>query len=140
MKTAAMLFALCGCVLLTDAPASGEVAPEVDCDNAMTQRDMNMCAAKDYQEADQALNLQWTETRKVVAERDAQLDPADRGGAKALLAAQRAWISYRDGQCEASGYSAYGGSMQPMLISSCRATMTRARTQELRSLAESFGQ
>ena len=45
---------------------------------------------------------------------------------------QRGWIAYRDGQCELYGFEARGGSMEPMLVSGCKADMTRARTKELR--------
>ncbi len=36
-----VILMLCGCVLLQDAPASGEDVRDVDCNNAQTQADMN---------------------------------------------------------------------------------------------------
>ena len=55
---------------------------------------------------------------------------------RALLACQRAWLTYRDAQCLIEGYAARGGSMEPMLLSGCIARLTMARTQALRDLIE----
>lgn len=134
MKSAPILM-LCGCVLLADGPAYSEDEPEVDCANAVTQYDMNVCADRDYKAADKELNLQWVKTRKVVAEWDADLDEQAKGAVASLLKAQRAWIEYRDGQCNAAGYAVWGGSMYPMVVASCLTDLTRKRTEELKDLA-----
>ncbi|MCM2473219.1 DUF1311 domain-containing protein [Rhizobium sp. CG5] len=136
MKSALFLM-LCGCVLLVDAPASGE--DEVDCANAMTQFDMNACAQKDYEAADARLNAQWKLTKTAMADVDSGLDEALKGASKALLDGQRAWIAYRDAQCTLAGFEARGGSMEPMLVSGCLAELTDARTKELKALADGLG-
>lgn len=136
MKSALFLM-LCGCVLLVDAPASGE--DEVDCNNAMTQHDMNACANKDYEAADARLNTQWKLTKKAMADVDSELDETLKGASKALLEGQRAWIAYRDAQCTLEGFEARGGSMEPMLVSGCLAELTDARTKELKALADGPG-
>jgi uncharacterized protein YecT (DUF1311 family) len=116
-------------LLLFAFPASGQ---EVDCNNAMAQQDMNFCAEQDFGAADSELNAVWMEARQVAKELDAELSEELKGADKALLAAQRAWIGYRDGQCELAGFEARGGSMEPMLVAGCKATLTRARTKELK--------
>ncbi|MNT91411.1 hypothetical protein D3C72_2325040 [compost metagenome] len=58
------------------------------------------------------------------------------GAEEALKKAQRAWIGYRDGQCELAGFEARGGSMEPMLVSGCLAQLTTTRTEELKALLE----
>ena len=60
------------------------------------------------------------------------------GAVEMLKKAQRAWIGYRDGQCQLSGYSARGGSMEPMLVSQCLADLTKKRTQELKDLLTEY--
>lgn len=67
----------------------------------------------------------------------AKIDAAYVGALEALKKAQRAWIGYRDGQCELAGFEARGGSMEPMLVSGCLAELTRKRTDELRKIVES---
>jgi uncharacterized protein YecT (DUF1311 family) len=130
-----VILMLCGCVLLQDAPASGEDVRDVDCNNAMTQVDMNQCAAEDYRKADAAMNAQWAETRAAMLAWDRATPPSDdNGAAKRLLASQRAWLAFRDAACDVEGYSVEGGSMQPLVISSCLAALTTRRTEELKSL------
>ncbi|MBT9369476.1 lysozyme inhibitor LprI family protein [Rhizobium sp. CSW-27] len=135
----ALLSMLCGCVLLVDGPSSAE-EPTVACDKAVTQADMTACARKDFEKADAGLNAQWLLTRKAMADRDAGLAADQRGGEQALLAAQRAWIAYRDGQCTAEGFAARGGTMEPMLVVACKAELSEVRTDELKQLAETIGQ
>lgn len=134
-----VILVVCGCVLLQDAPASSEDVRDVDCNNAQTQADMNQCAAEDYRKADAAMNAQWAETRAAMLAWDKATPPSDdNGAAKRLLVSQRAWLAYRDAACDLEGYSAEGGTMQPMVISFCLAELTKHRTVELKSLVEGF--
>jgi uncharacterized protein YecT (DUF1311 family) len=128
----------CAAVLLT-AGAAYAGDPPVDCKNAVTQTDMNICADRDYKAADAELNVQYRKTRAAMVSRDADLDDNLKGAEKALIKAQRAWVAYRDGECEAEGFEARGGSMEPMLVSGCLATLTRQRTKELKQLADGLG-
>lgn len=128
-----------GGALLADAVLA-EDAPKVDCDKAETQADMNICAGRDFTAADADLNAQWKITRQVMVDWDKALFADQRGAEKALLKGQRAWIDYRDGQCESEGFSARGGTLEPMLALSCKAELTKVRTEELKTLAETIGQ
>lgn len=105
--------------------------PAANCGDAVTQLDLNMCAAADYEAADAALNRVWKQARALARELDAGQDERLKGAEDALLAAQRGWIAYRDGHCTLAGFDARGGSMEPMLVSGCLAATTRLRTQEL---------
>ncbi len=130
---------LCGCVLLKDAPASSEDVRPVDCSNAQTQADMNQCAAYDYRKADAAMNAQWAETRAAMLAWDKVSPVSDNNGAaKRLLASQRSWLAYRDATCDVEGYSVEGGSMQPLIVSSCLAELTTRRTEELKRLGSFY--
>lgn len=114
----------------------------IDCANAMSQADMNQCAYQDFEKADKELNIVYKQALKSQEEVDkqaAEMGPNYVGAVKALKKAQRAWIDYRDGHCDGVGYEAVGGSMQGMLISGCQATMTTARTKELRELIQGMG-
>ena len=117
-------------VFVAASPAAAQ--DEIDCENAMGQQDMNACAAKDYDAADAELNAVWKQARGVAKDLDAELSEDLKGAEKALLAGQRGWIAYRDGQCELAGFEARGGSMEPMLVSGCLADLTRKRTKELK--------
>jgi len=128
MRSCAAALAL---LLAAAVPAAAQ--DEVDCNNQMAQQDMNYCAARDYEAADAELNTVWKQARAVAKDLDGELSDDLKGADKALLAGQRAWIGYRDAQCELAGFEARGGSMEPMLVSGCLAELTRARTKELKA-------
>ena len=125
-----------GLALLAGSAFAHDAEPKVDCANAMTQMDINICANEEYEAADKALNVQWAKTRKVMAEWDADIDAENRGAVDSLMKAQRAWIDYRDGQCDAVGYSVWGGTMYPAVVSGCLTELTQKRTEELKDLAK----
>ena len=107
-----------------------------DCGKAETQADMNSCAEQAFETADAALNAQYKKTRAALQAIDADLQDDMNGAEKALLAGQRGWIAYRDGECEAEGFQVRGGSMEPMVVASCQAAMSRLRTKELKALGD----
>lgn len=116
--------------------------PAIDCEEPMTQMAMNHCAFEDYKEADAALNAQWTLTSAAMKQRDEDSPPLDwddrAGYFDTLLEAQRAWITYRDAHCRSEGYRARGGTLEPLLVSSCKAHLTRLRTADLEELARTY--
>ncbi len=106
-----------------------------DCAEAMTQTAMTICAAQGYERADAELNRVWRELRAVTRAADAEPHDDGRPGHWAsLLAAQRAWLAYRDAHCRLVGYDARGGSLEPLLVANCRAELTRERTRSMRAL------
>lgn len=120
--------------------ATGAFSQEdkVNCANPQTQMEMTQCAGEDYDKADKDLNVQYQKLRKLVAERDKSADESTKGAVDALVAAQRAWVAFRDANCDFEGFQARGGSMEPQLVASCLADMSRKRTDELRALSEGF--
>ena len=113
-------------------------AQEPNCKEPQTQADMTICAGKDYEKADKQLNAEYQKLRKLLTERDKTADADGKGATDALVTAQRAWVAFRDANCALSGFQARGGSMEPMLISSCLAEMSGKRAEELRQLSEGF--
>jgi uncharacterized protein YecT (DUF1311 family) len=107
-------------------------AEETACMDAdQSQQGMNMCAGEAYQRADKALNAQW---QKVIARY------GDDAKAKALLLeGQRAWLTYRDAQCQMAAYDSIGGSIWPLINSGCLAELTRRRTRELAEVFQGEG-
>ncbi|MFN4153606.1 MAG: lysozyme inhibitor LprI family protein [Paracoccaceae bacterium] len=110
-------------------------AQAVNCSNAMTQMDINACAAADFNAADAALNAAYGQARDAMRRMDSGL-PAHQAGAEiALRDAQRAWISFRDLACIAEGFQMRGGSAEQMLVVGCKARLTQQRAQDLWTLA-----
>ena len=128
---------------LQPAPDAEPPNPEWNCDDPQFQQEMNWCSARDYARADAKLNAQWAITSARMKERDAGWDESVADGwdkrpgwHASLLEAQRAWITFRDAHCRVDGYTARGGTLEPLLVSSCKTALTKARTEQLRALAE----
>ena len=131
--------ALMSGLMASDAPAFAQDDPQVDCANAQTQMEMTFCANEDYGVADTELNVAYKATMAAMKTKDKELgeiEPDYVGAVEALKTAQRAWIAYRDGQCELAGFEARGGTMEPMLVALCLADLTRKRTAELKAVTE----
>lgn len=105
----------------------------------LPQQGMNMCAYEDWQTADRALNVVWPKVKAWAEATDtstAEWRPELANAEDNLLKAQRAWINYRDGHCETEGMKYAGGSIVPLIVNSCKASLTRQRTEELLLLLE----
>ena len=113
-------------------------AQDVECKNPQTQSDMTSCEAARHDAADKALNAQYKKTRAAMVAIDKDLDGDMKGAEQALVKAQRAWIDYRDAECDAAGFQARGGTMEPMLVAGCLADITDKRTKELKELEDSM--
>jgi uncharacterized protein YecT (DUF1311 family) len=101
-------------VLLLDLPFTGSV-------RGQSQTDMNRQAEDAYRRSDQELNAVYTKLKK-------QLDSARQ---KKLIAAEKAWVAFRDAQADFVASEAEGGSMYPMLLFSAREAVTRDRIRQL---------
>lgn len=121
--------ALVGVILI----AGTSLANAADtCADAKDQTTMNRCAEDSYKDADRALNAQYAVTRKAVLAYDPE-------GDKLLIAAQRAWVAFRDAHCTATSFAFKGGTMEPMMRFSCLAETTEARTAQLKRMASDYG-
>ena len=94
----------------------------VNCQSPLTQADINACAAISAKEADQALNQAYQQLK-------ARLSPQQDA---LLVAAQLAWIRFRDAQCELERSIEAGGSLSTTSHLECVRRLSSAREQELR--------
>ncbi len=93
------------------------------CDDPQTQSDMNYCAKYHFDKADGELNDVYGRLKSGYAKyADAK---------SALVAAQRAWVSFRDAECQQDEVAVDGGSAAAMIILDCKARLTNARTEQL---------
>ncbi|MEL7689876.1 lysozyme inhibitor LprI family protein [Citromicrobium bathyomarinum] len=124
-------------ILLLSAAQAAD--PQVDCENAMTQTDMNICSFRSYKRADSELNAAWSRASEHAKEMDRNAARYD-GDATAhsrLLAAQRAWLKFRDAHCLAeNGERENSGTIWPLLQNGCLEALTEARTAQLRQYVE----
>ncbi len=96
--------------------------------------------------ADAALNAQYRSTMATMAQADKTRDADLKDGSSkpdgrptyqtALLAAERAWLAYRDANCETVGLTFRGGAYEDEADGKCVNEMTRKRTIELKALSD----
>ena len=85
---------------------------------------MNECAGKAFDEADAKLNDAYKQIEGRLKD--------DAASKKLLVDAQRAWIAFRDAECNfQGGPRAEAGSMYPMVVASCQAALTNGRLKDL---------
>ncbi|WP_085713125.1 MULTISPECIES: lysozyme inhibitor LprI family protein [unclassified Pseudomonas] len=96
----------------------------VDCANASDQATMNQCAGQEYKAADKELNAVYQQITARLK------DNAE--GKKLLVSAQRAWIGFRDAECNFSASGVAGGSVYPLIYSNCLTSVTKVRTEALK--------
>lgn len=124
----AIALAACVFAALGTGPAAkpGLASDQPDCTAPATTADMVVCADQAYQAADGDLNHVWRTMRDHLTKDEKSL----------LLTAQRAWLKYRDANCDFAASPFAGGTIQPVIRLACLETMTRARTEELRTMLE----
>lgn len=123
------------CLFLSFGTTVAIAQENVDCGYPVTQIEMTYCAQEGWKKADAELNAVYKQAIAKMREMDSYLDPPLKGAANALKEAQRAWIPYRDKACEAYGFMARGGSMEPQLVYGCLATQTKIRIEQLEEIA-----
>jgi uncharacterized protein YecT (DUF1311 family) len=112
--------------------AGTAAAQSNDCADAMSQVDLNACAAEDLAWADEDLNAAYAGARAAMRSLDADQSEDTSDAEDALRAAQRAWIAFRDLACAAEGYTVAGGSIEPMVVLMCMTRLTETRAEDLR--------
>jgi uncharacterized protein YecT (DUF1311 family) len=126
--------------MLTLAMGSARAAEEekpIDCANAVSTYEMNACADKDFTAADAELNRVYAEALKSVPEMATEHPYDAKSWEQALRASQRAWVAFRDAECQnhvAMFWS--GGSGATAEIIGCMEEKTKVRIKELKERYE----
>lgn len=118
----ALIFGL-GVIALGLAPPAPARAQ--DCAD-QTQMGLDQCAGAAYKKTDAQLN---TIYRQITARLKDDADTKAR-----LVAAQKAWIGFRDATCKFLAGNAEGGSIYPMLVTQCLDDLTQKRVAALEPL------
>ncbi|MFB2934189.1 lysozyme inhibitor LprI family protein [Aerosakkonemataceae cyanobacterium BLCC-F154] len=112
--------------ILSPQPPALQVAQQPNCKDPQTQLEINTCAGIEYRNADQKLNQVY---QKLLLRL-----PASRK--QKLILAQRAWITFRDANCEFERSQFEGGTMAPAAKAGCLANLTKTRTAQIEKYLE----
>ena len=98
-------------------------------DKAESNVAMKECSADAYEAADKILN-------QVYSSQVAALKKSDPVGdnqeiLRRLIASEKAWISFRDADCEYQGTSMLGGTGESLVVSECNVEKTVSRAKQL---------
>jgi uncharacterized protein YecT (DUF1311 family) len=100
---------------------------DIDCKKASTQLEMNHCAYKSFKAADAELNQVYRQLRNKYKGTPQESQ---------LVDAQLAWLKFRDTDCKFSADRFKGGSIAPLIYSSCKEGLTTERTRSLKNYLE----
>lgn len=104
-------------------------------DSASSNDALNACASEDYALADQKLNQVYTKLIEqikgninpdAIEQSDAAIETLNR-----LIASEKAWILYRDTQCNFEGTVMIGGEGESVVITGCLSRLTKERAKIL---------
>jgi uncharacterized protein YecT (DUF1311 family) len=93
-----------------------------DCGDG-TQMEINQCEADRAGDADDRLNAAYAKVVRQLGD--------DAAGKAALKKAQRAWIAFRDAECDFRTSGSEQGTIYPAFYAGCLAEVTDARTADL---------
>ena len=110
-----------------------------DCTDPQSTLEMKLCTQRELDRADAELNRVYTEA--IAAAREQYRSMRGEPGyekmpdSEAMLRkAQRAWIAFRDANCDYQYQVYYGGSLAGLSYLACKSEMTKARVKELRTM------
>ena len=131
-------FLIAASVLLFGVVPALAAEPDVDCDKAMSTPELNQCADATLQAADAKLNAMYQKALAVIRKTKSE-QPYDRKSwEEALKVSQRAWLAYRDADCDGLVPMSWGGGTgTTSAVLWCKTEKTETRTKELALTAES---
>ena len=126
-------------IVLLALAAAPALTPQ--CTGLVTTYEINMCEKRQSERVDRELNAQWKLSLAAMKRRDAGVqDPRSTPPSytDALIAAQRAWLQFRDANCLVWGYRVRGGTAQPAREAACEISLTLERIRELRDQVKGY--
>jgi uncharacterized protein YecT (DUF1311 family) len=91
----------------------------------LSQADLNECYGNAYKKADAELNALYRQITGRLKN--------DQATTKLLVAAQRAWVVFRDAECGFSASGVAGGSAYGMILAICLAKLTDKRIDDFKN-------
>ncbi len=119
MKKLALLIGLVGFSVANVAAENFD-----PCQQAMTQTEISSCSINAFRKADDLLNQEFKKSLGLLGSVQKEK----------LRLAQRAWLNFRDMQCEFHVYDTKGGNMYDAVKNDCLRDLTEQRTKQLQAI------
>lgn len=104
----------------------------VDCDKAVTTLETNECAAIEQHKVEAQLNDTYKRVIRQLDQADPESDQSIAATKKALIEAQRAWVKFREADCNAL-YELYrDGTIRTVMYIGCMQAHAEQRIKELK--------
>ncbi len=94
---------------------------------SQTQLEMNQAAAANFKKADVELNEVYKQLMTMLDKKEKQQ----------LIIAEKAWLKFRDSHCKFEAQQYDGGSIQPLIYSTCLEDLTKKRIAEIKASIKS---
>lgn len=105
----------------------------LNCQSALSTPDLNECAQQEQRAVEAKLNQVYQKALKSVSEPTTEQDAETK---RKLIQAQRAWVKFRDADCEAV-YSRFAdGSMRNIMFMGCMQQHAERRIADLEFISE----
>lgn len=135
-----VLFCFVMCLFLMGTVVETTLSDESEC--CCSTGEVNDCLVKELEKADTILNQIYHKLLSQRKKEDQEFNKAGLPGgaashsADALISAQKAWIKYRDANCNFYYALSYSGTGAPIEYGFCMVKMTKERTVELKKTVE----
>ncbi|MFC5458484.1 lysozyme inhibitor LprI family protein [Massilia niabensis] len=119
-------------LLLLSAHAGPSFA--LDCNKRLTTVELNECASKEKDKVEAKLNSTYQRIMKSLSRPDPDTDSEQRSRMKkSLISAQRAWVTFREADCDAVYEKHADGTIRNLMYISCLQRHAEKRVKDLES-------
>lgn len=104
-----------------------------DCVKAISTPELNECAARQQKAVELQLNQTYQQALKSLQQPDTEIDKFSAARQK-LIEAQRAWVKFREADCEAVYLQHVSGSIRNLMFTGCLQKHAERRIEDLRAV------
>jgi len=98
------------------------------------QPELNACAFEAFQATDKQLNLLYKKRMAQLEAHEKEVPGEFKPIIQKLKFAQTAWLKFRDADCDYEAFQYEGGSIQPLIESSCMEAKTKQRIEDIKQM------
>ncbi len=109
----------------------------LDCSKAISTPDLNTCAKQDQKEVEAELNTVYKEVIRSLSGPDTELEKPSEVKS-ALIKAQRAWVKFREADCNAVYLKHMSGTIRTVMYIGCMQSHAEQRIKALKNFSEQY--